>query len=187
MTVTAPPPVIPSASEGPGGVGGAQPEAKKPEPQPKPAPAPAPQPAPTSQPAPPPAPVTAPVADPYAEAMSYLASGNALLAREKFHEAIQADPHNAKAHFRLAEIALFARNMPHAEEQARLALRDGGRLDDREHMLAQLVQAMASRQRFEAEQIAGDIRSRWPDDPDLTRIERSIAPAEQQRRRGRRF
>ena len=61
---------------------------------------------------------------------------------------MQADPHNARAHFRLAEIALFARNMPHAEEQARLALRDTDRLDDREQALARLVHAMASRDRF---------------------------------------
>jgi thioredoxin-like negative regulator of GroEL len=141
-------------------------------------------------PAPAPQPVPVPVADAYAEGLALLGNGNALLAREKFHDAVAADPHNAKAHFRLAEIALFARNLPHAEEQSRLALRDPDRLDDREQALAHLVQAVAGRHRFEAEQIAGDIRSRWPDDPDLTRIERAFGgqrPADNPRRRGRRF
>jgi thioredoxin-like negative regulator of GroEL len=121
--------------------------------------------------------------------MGYLANGNVLLAREKFHDAVQADPHDAKAHFRLAEIALFARNLIHAEEQSAAALRDSDRLDDRERALTRLVHAMASRDKFEAQQVAGEIQSRWPDDPDYTRIARSFGFGEQQpqRRRGRRF
>jgi predicted Ser/Thr protein kinase len=155
-------------------------------PQPVPAPAPQPvvvvkkpEPKPQLEPPSPP--------DPYAEGMSDLLGGNVLMAREKFHQAIKNDPHNAKAHFRLAEIALFGRNLPHAEEQARLALRDPDRLDDREQALARLVQAMAGRDRFEAEQMARDIRARWPDDPDLTRIERSFGDERPKLRRRRPF
>src|SRR5262249_32809632 len=126
-----------------------------------------------------------PPPDPYVDGMLNFRAGNIVVAREKFHETIQNDPHHARAHFRLAEIALFARNFPHAEEQTRLPLRGAERLTEREQALARLVRSVAARNRFEAERIRGEIRARWPYDPDLARIEQSFPLGA--RRQGRRF
>ncbi len=166
VTVTAPPVVK------------AKTVAPKKAPPPEPAPAPPPEPAPAT-------PQTPPAVAAYDEGIAALVDGKVNVAREKFHEAIKADHHDAKSHFRLAEIALFARNFPHAEEQARAALNDPERLTGREQVLTRLILALATRNRFEAEQIAGNASIRWPKDPDLERMERAFNLGA--RRRGRPF
>jgi len=154
VNVTAPPAVI---------------EEKKPEVAPVPKPAtttteevaaiPAPQPA------------SEPKADVlYANAMSELLGGDAQQARKTLHRVLNQDPHYAKAHFRMGEIALLNRNLIPAAEELNLALADSDRLDAREQQLTRIGLALAERNRPEVQRLADDIWSQWPGDPDLTRM-----------------
>jgi serine/threonine protein kinase len=111
--------------------------------------------------------------DPYAHGLELLAAGNAQEARKSFIDAIRADPHNAKAHFRTGEIALINKNGEHAREQFDLALRDADRLDPRERGLLDLGMAIANQQRFEAQRLAREMHFARPDDPDLAAIARA--------------
>jgi serine/threonine protein kinase len=153
-------------------------------PEPKPEPVP-----PAPQPEPEPTPASEPKADAlYATAMSELLGGDAQQARKTLHRVLKQDPHYAKAHFRMGEIALFNRNFNPATEELNLALADPDRLDPREQQLARLSLAIASRNRFESQRIGDEIGQRWPGDPDLTRM-RAAFPGmfiELPRERGRR-
>ena len=138
----------------------------------------------------PPEPVQAePTADAlYATAMSELTGGDPQQARKTLHRVLRQDPHYAKAHFRMGEIALLNRNMVPAIEELNLALSDFDRLDERERQLARIGLALAERNRFEIQRLAGDIWQQWPGDPDLTRM-RATYPGmflELPRERGRR-
>jgi TolA-binding protein len=134
-------------------------------------------PAPETQP-PPPAPAPAPVAEAaatdadalYATAMQQIVSGDAGEARKTLHRVLQQDPHYAKAHFRMGEIALLNRNGRGAGEELQRAIDDSARLDEREQQLARIGLAITSRNRPEAERLATELWQRWPGDPDLTRI-----------------
>ncbi|HEV7484155.1 MAG TPA: protein kinase [Thermoanaerobaculia bacterium] len=106
----------------------------------------------------------------YATAMSEILSGDAQQARKTLHRVLKQDPHYAKAHFRMGEIALFNRNLIPAAEELNLALTDSDRLDPREQQLTRIGLALAERNRPEIQRLAGEIWQRWPDDPDLTRM-----------------
>jgi serine/threonine protein kinase len=133
--------------------------------------------APTGQaPAPiPEEPVPVPEAEPnadalYATAMSEILGGDAQQARKTLHRVLRQDPHYAKAHFRMGEIALLNRNLSPATDELNLALADSDRLDAREQQLTHLGLALAARNRFESQRIADEISQRWPGDPDLSRM-----------------
>jgi hypothetical protein len=131
----------------------------------------------TQEPAPPapepvPAPVPRPANEPRAEALyatviSQLAGGDWMEARKTLHRVLKQDPHYAKAHFRMGEIALLNRNLIPAAEELNLALADSDRLDPREQQLTRIGLALAERNRFEIQRLANDIS---PDDPDLMRM-----------------
>ena len=123
------------------------------------------------QPQPQPPPKAEPKADAlYADAMRQFAGGDAQEARKTLHRVLKQDPHYAKAHFRMGEIALFNRNFNVAADELQQALGDTDRLYPREEQLTRLSLAIATHNRVEAERFALGIRQRWPDDPDLTRM-----------------
>jgi len=103
----------------------------------------------------------------YSTAMSELRSGDAQQARKTLHQILKQDPHYAKAHFRMGEIALLNRNAEPAIEQLNLALADSDRLDAREQQLSRIGIALAERNRFEVQRLADEIGR---GDPDLTRM-----------------
>jgi serine/threonine protein kinase len=124
----------------------------------------------------------------YAAAMSELAGGDWMQARKTLHRVLRQDPHFAKAHFRMGEIALFNRNLNPASEEMNLAMADSDRLDPHEQQIARLSLAIASHDRIEIGRLAEEISQRWPDDPDLARM-RATFPGmfnDFQRERGRR-
>jgi len=106
----------------------------------------------------------------YATAMSQLTGGDWQQARRTLHQVLRQDPHYAKAHFRMGEIALFNRNFNPATEELNKALGDADRLDAREQQLARISLAIASRDRQETQRIAREIWQRWPGDPELVRM-----------------
>jgi TolA-binding protein len=103
----------------------------------------------------------------YATAMSEILSGDSQQARKTLHRVLKQDPHYAKAHFRMGEIALFNRNLIPAAEELNLALADSDRLDPREQQLTRIGLALAERNRIEIQRLAADIS---PDDPDFMRM-----------------
>jgi len=138
-------------------------------------PAPVPKPATTTTEEVAPIPVPQPASEPkadvlYANAMSELLGGDAQQARKTLHRVLNQDPHYAKAHFRMGEIALLNRNLIPASEELNLALADSDRLDAREQQLTRIGIALAERNRPEVQRLADDIWSQWPGDPDLTRM-----------------
>jgi serine/threonine protein kinase len=106
----------------------------------------------------------------YATAMSEILGGDPQQARKTLHRVLKQDPHYAKAHFRMGEIALLNRNLIPATEELNLALTDSGRLDVREQQLTRIGLALAERNRNDVLRLADDIWQQWPDDPDLTRM-----------------
>jgi serine/threonine protein kinase len=125
----------------------------------------------------------------YTTAMSEILSGDSQQARKTLHRVLKQDPHYAKAHFRMGEIALLNRNLIPAAEELNLALADSDRLDPREQQLTRIGLALAGRNRIEIQRLAADIS---PDDPDFTRMRETfpgmfLDPRERfkpQRRRG---
>jgi serine/threonine protein kinase len=127
-------------------------------------PPPAPEPAPSSQEA-------APGTDAlYANAMAQIAGGDATEARKTLHRVLQQDPHYAKAHFRMGEIALLNRNLDFASKELQKALDDSDHLGAREEQLTHLGVAIASHDRQEIRRLSAEIWQRWPRDPDLVRM-----------------
>ncbi|HUP59720.1 MAG TPA: protein kinase [Thermoanaerobaculia bacterium] len=137
----------------------------------------------TAAPPPPPAPVVTTAAaapapqppartadDHYNEGITRLIERQPRLAREAFKAAIAKDPHHAKAHFRLGEVALFARDGYTARQELTAALADGDRLDARERKLAELGLALLDRNRERAEELFREIAAISPRDPDLMRF-----------------
>jgi len=124
----------------------------------------------------------------YATAMSEILSGDAQQARKTLHRVLRQDPHYAKAHFRMGEIALLNRNLFPAAEELNLALADSARLDAREQQLARLGVALAVRNRPDIQRLAAEIWQQWPDDPDLNRMRETFPGMfiEFPRERGRR-
>jgi serine/threonine-protein kinase len=126
-----------------------------------------------------PAPPPTPQANPYDAGMASLAAGNPSDARQRFREAVDLDPNNAKAHFRLGEIAMFNRNFDHARDELRKALERREQLDPRERELAVLCMAISSGERMRAQLIGRDLNRRYPNDPELMRIRDEFAGEEQ--------
>jgi len=148
---------------------------------------------PVLEPVPAPQPPNEPRADLlYATAMSEILGGDPQQARKTLHRVLKQDPHYAKAHFRMGEIALLNRNLIPASEELNLALADSDRLDAREQQLTRIGLALADRNRPEIQRLAEEIWQQWPDDPDLTRMRATfpgmfLEPRERfkpQRRRG---
>src|SRR5260221_2358995 len=125
------------------------------------------------QPQLPPAPqATASAADDfYDAAMAKIGQGEAQQARKLLHRALVQDPHYARAHFRMGEIAMMNRNFDYALKEYQQALDDGSRLSDRERALTELGVAVSTHNRPESLRMARSIDERWPEDPDLLRIE----------------
>ncbi|HKR65579.1 MAG TPA: protein kinase [Thermoanaerobaculia bacterium] len=125
--------------------------------------------------APAPAPVPIRSAESYYSAgMSQLMERRPLDAYESFTRALEVDPHHARAHFRLGEIALFARQGPEAREQFTAALADGDRLADRERKLSELGLALLDRDRGRALMIYREVMDAYPLDPDLQHFRQLI-------------
>ena len=103
----------------------------------------------------------------YATAMSEILGGDAQQARKTLHRVLKQDPHYAKAHLRMGEIALLNRNLVPATEELNLALADSDRLNAREQQLTRIGLALAERNRSELQRLADEIS---PDDPDLARM-----------------
>jgi serine/threonine-protein kinase len=106
----------------------------------------------------------------YANAMAQIAGGDATEARKTLHRVLQQDPHYAKAHFRMGEIALLNRNLDFASKELQKALDDSDRLGAREQQLTQLGLAIATHERQEIRRLSAEIWQRWPRDPDLVRM-----------------
>jgi TolA-binding protein len=127
-----------------------------------------------TQPPPPPTQVTPSAEQLYAQGLDAMVSRKPGEARRLFNEAIAADPHNAKAHFRLGEIALMNRNFDHSADQFNRALANAENLEPREHSLCDLGLAIGRDDRPEANRIAREIREQYPNDPDLAAIHRQF-------------
>jgi thioredoxin-like negative regulator of GroEL len=120
--------------------------------------------------------------------MSELAGGDAQQARKTFHRVLQSDPHYAKAHYQMGEIALFNRNFKYSTEELELAMGDSDRLSPHEQALTRLSIALAARNPSESRRLGDEVDQQWPDDPDVARM-RATFPGmfnEVRRERGRR-
>ncbi len=149
-------------------------EEKKPEPAPQPAVA------------PPPAPKSVAAIDHYQIGMSALAEGRRSEAREEFLEVVKQDPSNAKAHFRLGEIATMNHNFGHASDELRKALDSAAGLDDRERRLAEICLAISTSDRLRAGELGREFHRIYPEDPDFEQIKSSF-PAEEPLQRPKLF
>jgi len=108
--------------------------------------------------------------DDYNEGVAHLVDRQPLLARQAFESALAKDPHHARAHFRLGEMALFMRNFPVARQELTAALADADRLDTREKKLTELGLAVLNRDHDRAESLLEEITLISPGDPDLARF-----------------
>jgi TolA-binding protein len=116
-------------------------------------------------------PESAPGADAlYAIAMKQAQDGDPMEARKTLHRVLQQDPHYAKAHFRMGEIALLNRNLDYASKELQRALDDTDRLGPRVEQLTHLGMALATRDKREVERLSDEFSQRWPNDPDLERM-----------------
>jgi len=106
----------------------------------------------------------------YATAMSELQSGDPQQARKTFHQVLLQDPHYAKAHFQMGQIALFNRNFNYSAEELDKAMLDADRLNQHQQQFARLSLAIARHDRSEIERLDAEISQRWPDDPELARM-----------------
>ena len=196
VTVTAAPQIIEKTSSAPTPAKPVPPPVTNTQPPPRTAAAqPVPQPTqqPATQPAPPqpaPQPATAPADDYYNSALAKISEGDAQEARKLLHHALVQDSHYARAHFRLGQIAMMNRNFDYAISEYERALDDSNRLNDRERALTELGIAVSHHNRQDSLRIAQEIDDRWPDDPDLLRIEPAFPGmflnADDRPRRGRR-
>jgi serine/threonine protein kinase len=112
----------------------------------------------------------------YATALRQIQDGDSIEARKSLQRVLQQDPHYAKAHFRMGEIALFNRNMDYASKELQKALDDTDRLGAREEQLTRLALAIATHDRPQVDSLSSEIWQRWPRDPDLLRM-RTTFPA----------
>jgi len=107
----------------------------------------------------------------YNAALAKISQGESQEARKLLHSALVQDPRYARAHFRMGQIAMMNRNFDYAITEYQRALDDGNRLTDHERALTELGVAVSTHNRPESLRIARSIDERWPDDPDLLRIE----------------
>lgn len=124
--------------------------------------------------------------DDYNEGVALLVSRQPLLARQAFEAALAKDPHYARAHFRLGEMALFLRDFEGARRELDAALAGADRLDARERTLTELGLAIVDGDRARARGLVQDIEAMSPRDPDLMRFRQLLANQPQRPfRRGR--
>src|SRR4029077_4820193 len=90
----------------------------------------------------------------YADAMTQIRGGEAQEARKTLHRVLEQDPHYAKAHFRMGEIALLNRNLNYASKELQAALEDTGRLGPREEQLTRVSLAIATHDKPEVERLS---------------------------------
>jgi serine/threonine protein kinase len=136
----------------------------------------------TEQPVPtPPAPTTTavqpttPSADAdYNAGVTYLVQRQPMLARQSFEAALAKDPHHARAHFRLGEMALFLRDVDGARRELEAARADSDRLDARELRLTDLGLAVLDGDRQRAQALFQEIQRTSPNDPDLLRFRQMV-------------
>jgi len=123
--------------------------------------------------------------------MALIAAGDPKEARKELHRALVADPHYARAHYRMGEIAMMNRNFEPALLEYQLALEDSDRLNPHELAFTNLGVAISTHKREAVQRIAAEINTRWPDDRELQRIAPSFpgmfAERPQQQERPRRF
>jgi hypothetical protein len=138
------------------------------------APAVATPPSPAPQSAAPAAPVVATQAPPAVNADDLYRSGVQEMIAQRPHEAKQlflrvlaADPHYAKASFRLGEMALLNHALKLAAPGFARALADPDRLDERERQLATLGLALSSGERIRARELGSALEQQYPADSDL--------------------
>ncbi|HWW62979.1 MAG TPA: serine/threonine-protein kinase, partial [Thermoanaerobaculia bacterium] len=110
----------------------------------------------------------------YDEGMARLAEGNRLAARDAFAATVARDPHHAKAHFRLGELALFIRDPLAARRELNFALDDADKLPERERKLAELGLAVLDRNGARARQLVDELLAGNPNDPDVMRFRRQF-------------
>jgi len=135
------------------------------------APPPRPQP---QQPAPQQPPPARSADDLYNDAMSQLAAGDGRAARETLHRVLETDPHYARAHLRLGQIAMFNRNFDPARREYTAAWNDKESLDAHDRHLVRLGMAIVNGNRAEARKVGAEIERLWPGDPDLERVKREF-------------
>jgi tetratricopeptide (TPR) repeat protein len=135
-------------------------------------------------PVPQPQPANEPRADAlFATAMGQLLGGDWQESRKTLHRVLKQDPHYAKAHFRMGEIALLNRNLIPAAEELNLALADSDRLNPREQQLTRIGLALTERNRPEIHRLADEIAQQWPGDPDLDHMRNTFPGMFLERRR----
>jgi len=108
--------------------------------------------------------------DLYNEGVTLLVERQPRAARDAFLAAVALDPHDARAHFRLGEMAIFVRDDEEARRRFDAALGDADRLDPRERKLTELGLAVLDHDRLLAAQILRDLDRFGPNDPDLRRF-----------------
>ena len=118
----------------------------------------------------PPPPPTRSADDDYNEGVTHLVERQPMRARESFDAALAKDPHHARAHFRLGELALYVRDLPVARRELEAAMADADRLEPRERHLTELGLAIVNGDRKRAQALFHEIRAANPADPDLMRF-----------------
>jgi serine/threonine protein kinase len=122
----------------------------------------------TSPPSPSPPPRTAD--DDYTEGIAHLVERDPARARASFESAIAKDPHHARAHFRLGEMAMFGRDPVTARSELEAALADADRLEPRERILTDAALALLDGDRVRARALIREL----PGDPDVQRFRQMI-------------
>ncbi|PYQ27908.1 MAG: hypothetical protein DMF56_18720 [Acidobacteria bacterium] len=132
-----------------------------------------PTPVPTTTTVAPPAPAPPPARtadDDYKEGIDHLLERQLALARTSFQSAIAKDPHSARAHFRLGEMAIFERDPVTARSELEAAITDGDRLEPRERILTDAALAYLDGDRARALELIREL----PGDPDVMRFRQLI-------------
>jgi serine/threonine protein kinase len=128
-------------------------------------------------PSPPPPPARS-ADDDYTEGVAHLAERQPTLARASFESAIAKDSHHARAHFRLGEMALFARDSVTARRELDAALADADRLEPRERILTDAAVAFLDGDRARARALIQEL----PNDPNVIRFRQLIQELREEQR-----
>jgi TolA-binding protein/predicted Ser/Thr protein kinase len=110
----------------------------------------------------------------YDQAMSQMIAGDIPAARKALKQIVDADPSNARAHFRLGQIAMFNRNFDGARREYADAFANAKQLDPHDRHFVRLGMAIVNGNRMEARKVGLEIERNWPGDPELDRIRREF-------------
>jgi predicted Ser/Thr protein kinase/TolA-binding protein len=127
----------------------------------------------SARPAPPPPPRTGD--DAYDQAMAQLVAGNRREAHEAMKRIVDSDPTNARAHFRLGQMAMFNHNFDYARREYEAAWANKEKLDPHDRHFVRLGMAIVNGNRIEARKVGLEIERLWPGDPELERIKNEFA------------